>query len=170
MSGVKISADGVIDILYRVGAPRKNKEGKPTQRVGHKYYDTKDPVEMSDLYRDVAEKPTRKGFEQEMISKYNNMEGLKDLNRPGMQKWVNWLLKTGPKYYDENQFKDMLITHVATTGLDNNANSMSSWMQFYLKNKDLIDIRRSKLRKNQQASTGPNMISTGAGLSGITLN
>ena len=170
VSGVKISDDGVIDILYRVGAPRKNKEGKPTQRVGHKYYDTKDPVEMSDLYRDVAEKPTRKGFEQEMISKYNNMEGLKDLNRPGMQKWVNWLLKTGPKYYDENQFKDMLITHVATTGLDNDANSMSSWMQFYLKNKDLIDIRRSKLRKNQQASTGPNMISTGAGLSGITLN
>lgn len=170
VSTVSYSENGIITVRYPKGSLVKNKEGKRVQKTDFKTYDTKDPAGMRDMYRDMSESFTSEGFEQEMISKYTNSEGLKDLNKPGMQKWVTWLLKTGPKYYDENQFKDTLITHVATTGLNNDANSMSSWMQFYLKNKDLIDTRRSFLRKNQQAYTGPNSIGTGTTLSGVTLN
>lgn len=170
VSTVSYSENGIITVRYPKGSLVKNKEGKQVQKTDFKTYDTKDPAEIRDMYRDMSESFTSEGFEQEMISKYTNLEGLKDLNKPGMQKWVDWLLKTGPKYYDENQFKDMLITHVATTGLDNDANSIASWQKFYLENKDLIDIRRSKLRKNQQASTGPNMIGAGTTLSGVTLN
>lgn len=178
VSGVKIDANGFATVGYAFGSPykaeEKDEDGNTRtvtkQRQKYKKYDTKDPVSMKDMYRDMSESFTTEGFEQEMISKYTNLEGLKDLNKPGMQKWVDWLLKTGPKYYDENKFKDMLITHVAITGLSNDANSIVSWQKFYLDNKDLIDIRRSKLRKNQQASTGTNMIGTGSTLSGVTLN
>jgi len=178
VSSVKIDANGVAIVGYTFGSPykaeEKDEDGNTKivtkQRQKYKKYDTKDPVSMKDMYRDMSESPTAEGFEQEIISKYNNLEGLKDLNKPGMQKWVDWLLKTGPKYYDESKFKDMLITHVAITGLSNDANSLVSWQKFYLKNKDLIDIRRTKFRKNQQASTGPNMIGTGTTLSGVTLN
>jgi len=178
VSSVKIDANGIAIVGYTFGNPykaeQKDEDGNTKivtkQRQKYKKYDTKDPVSMKDMYRDMSESPTVEGFEQQTISKYNNLEGLKDLNRPGMQKWVDWLLKTGPKYYDESKFKDMLITHVAITGLSNDANSIVSWQKFYLKNKDLIDTRRSILRKNQQASTGPNTIGAGTTLSGVTLN
>ena len=178
ISSVKIDANGIAIVGYAFGSPYKAEEKdedgnikKVTKQIQkYKKYDTKDPASMKDMYRDMSESPTAEGFEQQTISKYGNLEGLKDLNKPGMQKWVDWLLKTGPKYYDENKFKDLLITHVAITGLSNDANSIVSWQKFYLKNKDLIDTRRSFIRKNQQASTGANMISTGTTLSGVNLN
>ena len=149
VSGVKVSADGVIDILYPIGAPSKNEEGKPTQKIGHKYYDTKDPVEMSDLYRDVAEKPTREGFEEQMILKYGNADGLKDLNRPGMNKWVKWLQEKGPKYYDANEFKKLLIDHVSEPTTYRDEKAMGSWVDFYVKNKNAIDIANKRKMKER---------------------
>ena len=149
VSGVKVSADGIIDILYPIGSPSKNAEGKPTQKVGHKYYDTKDPVEMSDLYRDVAEKPTREGFEEQMISKYGSVDGLKDLNRPGMNKWVKWLQEKGPKYYDATEFKKLLIDHVSEPTTYKDEKAMGSWVDFYVKNKNAIDIANKRKMKER---------------------
>lgn len=148
VSGVSIDANGVMSVKYAYGSPYKvevknektgKKETKTRQKQKTKTYNTKDPKEMSDFYRDVAEKPTTEGFEQEMISRYVSVDGLKDLNQPGMVKWAKWIQKTAPNYYDKGEFQKLLMNHLADPTTYNNKNARVNWFDFISENKDMID-------------------------------
>jgi len=162
VSSVKIDENGVAIVGYTFGNPykaeEKDEDGNTKivtkQRQKYKKYDTKDPVSMKDMYRDMSESPTAEGFEQQTISKYNNLEGLKDLNKPGMQKWVDWLLKTGPKYYDAAKFRKLLIDHVSEPTTYRNEKAMGNWVGFYAKNKNAIDIA-NKRKMKERSNMGP---------------